>query len=126
MATLSEELLGNRERLREALTGLVREQESVVQRLTGELAERQAKLDRTIVKLMLFVQQFGRGATDTVLVQRDAEDTNTPVVETTQRLERHTKVLELFRQKLADVEAGRSILPEQSAEVLAAVDEQLA
>lgn len=106
MASYAEELTADRERLRRALSGLIQEQESTVRRIRDDLSVVRARLDRAVLKLVLFSQRFGRGSTDTTLVQREAEDLNTPLIELTKKLEREIGVLEMYRQRLAQVESG--------------------
>ncbi len=81
----------------------------MVRRVQQDLAAGQERLDRAVLKLLLFSQQFGRGSSEVATVQREAEEANTPVVELTKKLERQLAILELYRAKLAAVDAGGTI-----------------
>jgi uncharacterized coiled-coil protein SlyX len=114
MPSQAEELIADRDRYRHALEGLIAEQSIVVQRLEHDLAVGRTKLDRLLLKLVLFSQQFGRGSTDTAIAQRETEDANTPVVELTTKLHRERAVLAAYQQKLVEFESGQLMSPAEA------------
>lgn len=106
MPTYAEELFADRDRTQRALRGLIYEQMAVIERLEEELRVAVERLDRTVLKLVYVSEVFGRGSNDTAVVQRDAEDFNTPVVELRQKLERQRRLMEAYVAKLEALEAA--------------------
>lgn len=96
MPSYLDELNADPARQRQALDGLIAEQNAVIARLDRELAAQSRRLDRAVLRLHVFTENFGQGASETLLAQRDAEAVNTRVNETRRKLERQQATLRLF------------------------------
>lgn len=99
MPSYLDELNADPARQRQALDGLIAEQNAAIARLDRELAGQSRRLDRAVVRLHVFTENFGQGASDTLLAQRDAEAVNTRVNETRRKLERQQATLRLFEMQ---------------------------
>lgn len=123
MTSLVDQLNADRPRYKRALSGLIAEQEAAIHRLRQDLAEAQTILDRGLLKLVIFVEELGRGSSDTITAQREAEDANTVVGELARKLERQHTVLEHYRKRLnaADDERAEPLSP--SADVGAVAED---
>jgi uncharacterized coiled-coil protein SlyX len=106
MPSYIEDLEADPVRLRRAYEGLVREQDAIVARLAADLAQAAEVVDRVVLRLHIYTNQFGRGAPDTVAAQREAEDSNTLMVELRRKLDRQQSVLNLYRSRLRDLDGG--------------------
>ena len=103
MPSYIEELQADPARLRRAYEGLVREQEAIVARLAAEYEQAETVLDRIVLRLHIYTNQFGRGAPDTIMAQHDAEDANTLAIELKRKLSRQHSLLNLDRSRLRDL-----------------------
>jgi hypothetical protein len=110
MPSYVEELAADSLRLRIGLEGLIAQESKAIARLEHDLAVATGVLDKLVLKLVLFSETFGRMATDTTLVQRDAEDANTTVIELTNKLEKERRVLSAYQKRLEDVASGQPFL----------------
>lgn len=119
MASYAEELIADPPRLRAGLEALIAEQGAVLRRLKEEVPIARGILDRVVLRLVLYGQHFGRGASETTLVQREAEDANTRLTVLQQKLEKQEGVLRMYEAKLAELNSGGSLFPPAVAEQVA-------
>lgn len=119
MASYAEELIADPPRLRGGLEGLIAEQRATLRRLNEELPIARGILDRVVLRLILYGQHFGRGASETTLVQREAEDANTRLTVLQQKFEKQEGVLRMYEAKLAELNSGGSLFPPSVAEEVA-------
>lgn len=124
MASYAEELIADPPRLRAGLEGLIAEQQATLRRLYDELPITRGVLDRVVLRLILYGQHFGRGASETTLVQREAEDASTRLIVLQQKIEKQEGVLQMYQAKLAELNSGGSLFPPAVAEQVAQTLEQ--
>ena len=110
MPSHAELLASDPGRLRRGLEGLIAEEAAAIRRLEESLVSATGVLDRLVLKLVLYSESFGRGAADTALVQRAAEDANTTVIELTNKLEKERRVMAVYQQRLQDVANGQPFM----------------
>lgn len=98
MATYLDQLSGEPERLRQALTRLVDQQQANVQRLEQLFGEYVGHLDQQVLRALFLRQLFGAGHGETMEAERNAEDSSKPVTELRGVLTRQRGILELYRK----------------------------
>src|SRR5437588_253066 len=109
MASYVETLEEDHERVRLAIEGLIAEQQSRIDELQEELAGLCQRLDKLILRTLIFRNTYGAGATDTFTAEGNVEEASKPVTEITRQLEREKAILRGFQAALEQAGGGAQL-----------------
>lgn len=111
MASYLETLMADQARLRQSLMGVIEQEAAAVRELQERLTDATRGMDQMIVRLTIYRQVFGNGATQTLDLQTEIEDAGKPLGEVRADLEQHQRILQALQEALLRVDQGTGLEP---------------